>query len=209
MSVLKELASSLGRRDEVPNQELAQRIADTGDKAAVKELAENLENKSKDIRHDCIKTLYEIGYKKPELIAPYAGSFIKMLDNKQPRMVWGAMTALSAIASETPAEIYKALPKIMDVADHSGSVIARDHAMYILGKLGKVQKYYKDCVALTLEQLMKAPVNQLPMYAEITGPMIQKKDAESFASVLNERLLTIEQEPKRKRILKVLKSLST
>lgn len=61
MSIIDQLASSLGRRDEVPNQELAEKIAAAKDKKAVKDLVDNLANKNKDIQSDCIKVLYEIG----------------------------------------------------------------------------------------------------------------------------------------------------
>lgn len=95
----------------------------------------------------------------------------------------------------------------MDTADNSGSVIARDHTMYILAALAKHQKYYEDCMALILEQLLKSPVNQLPMYAEITAPVVAAKDKEAFKKVLLERLKDITQESKIKRIEKVLKKL--
>ena len=49
MSVLPKLASSLGRRDEVPNQELAAAIAKAKNKTAIAELVENLANKNKAI----------------------------------------------------------------------------------------------------------------------------------------------------------------
>jgi hypothetical protein len=52
MSILTKLASSLNRRDEVPNQELAKQIAKTNDTKGVKELFENLNNKSKGIQND-------------------------------------------------------------------------------------------------------------------------------------------------------------
>lgn len=68
MSVIDKLATSLGRRDENPNIELAKQIAAANNKKAVAELVEYLNDKSKDIRHDCIKTIYEIGYLKPQLI---------------------------------------------------------------------------------------------------------------------------------------------
>ena len=38
MTILNKLACSLGRRDEVPNQELAEQIVAANDAAAVKEL---------------------------------------------------------------------------------------------------------------------------------------------------------------------------
>lgn len=47
MSVIPKLASSLGRRDEVPNQELARHIAANADQKAVEELVYNLSNKKR------------------------------------------------------------------------------------------------------------------------------------------------------------------
>jgi len=207
MSILPLLATSLGHKDEVPNIELANKIVASGNKEAVKELVENLDNKNKGIAFDCIKTLYEIGAKKPEMISGYAKEFIGQLKSKHGRMVWGAMTAISAIAPVVPDVVYKNLTDIMDTADNSGSVIARDHTMYILAALAKHQKYYEDCMALILEQLLKSPVNQLPMYAEITAPVVAAKDKEAFKKVLLERLKDITQESKIKRIEKVLKKL--
>ena len=96
MSILGKLASSLNRRDEVPNQELAKQIADKDDREAVKELVVNLSNNSKDIQNDCIKVLYEIGERKPALIAAYAKEFIDLLDHKNNRLQWGAMTAINS-----------------------------------------------------------------------------------------------------------------
>src|SRR5690242_16668150 len=106
MSVINKLASSLGRRDEVPNQELAAEIAGSNDKKAVKELVDNLNNKSKDIQSDCIKVLYEIGSLKPELIATFVNNFIDLLGNKNNRLQWGAMTALNIITNEKPDAVY-------------------------------------------------------------------------------------------------------
>jgi hypothetical protein len=207
MSVLNQLASATGNRNEIPNQVLAAKIAESRDKSAVKELVENLENKRKDIQGDCIKTLYEIGEKKPELVSPYHAEFIKLLKHKNPRMVWGGMSALSAIAPMVPDALYKALPEIIDTADHSGSVIARDHAMYILASLAVHKKYYDNCFELIREQLLKAPANQFPMYAEITAPIVQEKDKAAYRTILEERLETIDLPAKRKRIEKVIKKM--
>ena len=102
MSVINKLASSLNRRDEVPNQALAKEIADDNNKKAVQELIDNLSNKSKDIQSDCIKVLYEIGERKPSLIAGFAKNFIELLDNKNNRLQWGAMTAINTIALVNP-----------------------------------------------------------------------------------------------------------
>jgi len=207
MSVLSQLASSLGRRDETPNQELAAKIVATKDKSAVQELITLLDQKNRDVQNDCIKTLYEIGEKEPKLIAGYVIDFVKLLDSKNNRAVWGAMTALASIAAEVPDETFQALSKIMDRADNSGSVIARDYAMHILASLATKKAYYENCMVLIQEQLMKAPLNQLPMYCEITAPVVAAKDKEAYRNILEDRLETIDLEAKRKRIEKVLKKL--
>lgn len=75
MKVTEKLESSLKRRDEVPNIELSEQIASGKDKAAVKELAENLSSKSKDIQNDSIKVLYEFGEINPSLISEYSDIF--------------------------------------------------------------------------------------------------------------------------------------
>lgn len=134
MTIIDKLATTLNRRDEIPNQELAKKIAGCLDKKAVKELFENLNNKNKDIQNDCIKVIYEIGTLKPKLIAGFADDLVALLDNKNNRLQWGAMTALNAITNENPKVIYSALAKIIAAAE-KGSVITNDHCVGILIKL--------------------------------------------------------------------------
>ncbi|MBN9384953.1 MAG: hypothetical protein J0H74_29630 [Chitinophagaceae bacterium] len=206
MNVIKELASSLNRRDEGPNLELARRISDVRDKKAVKELVENLANKSKDIQNDCIKTLYEIGNIKPSLIAGYANDFIQLLDSKNNRLQWGAMTALNSIAAESPKQVFSALAKLAAVADE-GSVITRDHYVGILIKGCMIKEYADNAFVLLNEQLMTCPTNQLPMYAENVLPAIAEKYKEFFAKTLASRLDEVEKESKRRRVEKIVKKI--
>lgn len=207
MSIISKLASSLGRRDEVPNQELAKQIVNKKDKSAVKDLADNLDNKSKDIQNDCIKVLYEIGEQNPVLIADYAKVFVGLLDHKNNRLQWGAMTAIHTITLESPAIIYAALPKIVAAAD-KGSVITKDYAVNILIKLCSLKQYAEKTFPLLIEQLLSSPTNQLPMYAEKAMPIINDKNKEFFIKTLSSRLDDIEKDTKRKRVEKVIKKFS-
>jgi hypothetical protein len=206
MNVIPKLASSLGRRDEVPNIKLAEHIAKASDKKAVQELVENLSNKDKNIQSDCIKVLYEIGGRNSKLIASYANEFIAFLDDKSNRIIWGAMTALDAITLENPKLMFAALPKIIAVAD-SGSVIMRDHAVGIVIKLASIKQYADTAFALLIEQLKKCPTNQLPMYAENAMPIINDKNKTLFIKTLSSRLDEVEKESKRRRIEKVMNSI--
>jgi hypothetical protein len=204
MSIIPKLATSLNRRDEVPKQELAAEIVASEDRAAVTELVENLSNKDKGIRYDCIKTLYEVGYRKPLMIADHLGQFVRLLESKDNRLQWGAMTALSCIVKERPSEIFGALAKIIE-AGEKGSVITRDHCVRILATLASLNKYSEETFPLIVEQLMKAPTNQLPMYAEIALPVVTSINKERFIMALGGRLDDMERESGRKRVEKVIK----
>ena len=206
MTIIDKLATSLNRRDEVPNQELAKQIADSNDKKAVKELIENLHNKNKNIQSDCIKVIYEIGVLKPKLIAGFINELIALLDNKNNRLQWGAMTALDTIAMENPEAIYKALGKIIAVAD-KGSVITNDHFVGILIKLCMIKEYTNDAFSLLNERLKISPTNQLPMYAENALPAINNVNKSTFIKTLKSRLGDIEKDTKRVRVEKVIKKI--
>ncbi|MBI1307510.1 MAG: hypothetical protein GC181_12990 [Bacteroidetes bacterium] len=204
MSVLDQLAVSLGRRDEVPNIELAERISQNKDTASVKELISALKHKNKNIQADCIKVLYEVGDRSPDLIAPYLSEFLALLKSKNNRMQWGGMAALSAIVKSDSDGIYHNLTTILDAADN-GTVITKDNAVNILIYLCGVSSYRSECMVLLMEQLKKSAVNQLPMYAERSLPVIDLKSKEEFISILNSRLSDLEKESSKKRLLKVLK----
>ncbi len=130
-----------------------------------------------------------------------------MLTSKNDRLQWGAMTALYEISKSEPELIYDALPTIVKAAD-SGSVITRDNAVKILIELAKVSTYIKDAFALLMEQLLKCPTNQLPMYAELSLKIANEKNTSVLRATLENRMVEIEKESKRKRIEKVLKKLA-
>lgn len=204
MSVIDKLAISLGRRDEVPNKELAGEIVRRNDRKAVEELIAALHGKNKNIQSDCIKVLYEIAEQKPPLIARHVRTFIELLENKDNRLIWGAMTAIDAVTPDQHAAVYGALAKLVKAAD-IGSVITRDHLVNILIRLSSLKQYEKKTFPLLIKQLKTCPLNQLPMYAERALPAISAKNTVTFVKALTSRLDEIEKKSGRKRIETVLK----
>ncbi len=204
MSIIPKLATSLNRRDEVPNQELAATVVKNRDRAAVSELFANLSNKEKGIRNDCIKVLYEIGYAEPKMIAGHIAAFLILLTSKDNRLQWGAMYALGCVVKEKPADIFAALPQIIAAADR-GSVITRDGCVNILISLVAIDKYAPEAFPLLLEQVLTCPTNQLPMYAERAMPIINAANRDRFIQLLTSRLDEIEKESGKRRIEKVVK----
>lgn len=208
MTVLDKLAFASGRKDENLNIELARQIIMNSDKTAIKELVENLTNKNKEIQSDCIKTLYEIGSQNSSLIADYLDNFVQLLESKNNRMQWGALTALNHLTTEKPKQVYDVLGKVAIAAD-KGSVITRDNYVAILTKLCAIKEFADDAFNLFNEQLLSCPTNQLPMYAENALPIINTKTKDIFIQTLSSRLIDLDKESKRKRIEKVLKKIQT
>ncbi len=208
MNVIDKLATSLGRRDDVPNQELAKEIAETNNKSAISELVELLKNsKDRKIQSDCIKTLYETGYIKPGLIADYHAFFIDLLKSKNNRLVWGAMIALNTISGIKSKEIYEKLPAILDAME-KGTVITKDNAIGVLINLSSNKKYADKTFPLLMEQLRLCEPKQLPMYAERALAVINEQNKNDFIELLSERISDLNKESQKKRIEKVLKKLN-
>jgi hypothetical protein len=208
MKAIDLLATSLNKRDEKANQELALLIIKGSRNDWIKELVENLSHKDKNIQSDCIKVLYEIGENgAPELITPYIREFGNLLMSKNNRLIWGTMTALDMIASVNPKGIYDLLPSIQKTIE-KGSVITIDHGVGILAKLSAHPELTKKVFPLLIDQLAKCPIKQLPMYAEKTLVAINQTNKRQFAEFLESRLPEAEKESQRKRLEKILKTLT-
>lgn len=188
MSVINRLANSLGRRDEVPNQELAGDLASKKDKKGIREIAENLWNKDKNIQADCIKVLYEIGVIEPKLIADYTEDFVKCLKSKNNRLVWGGMTALAEVAKANPDAVFKNLDQIKK-AKETGSVITIDNAISTLAYTAAANKRFNDTIfPYLLKHLLDCRPKEVPQHSEKTLPAVNASNKAEFIKVLEKRM---------------------
>jgi hypothetical protein len=164
-------------------------------------------NKEKKIQNDCIKVLYEIGYRKPKLISTSLPVFVGLLKNKNNRLIWGAMVAIDTITDVEPNDVYSFLAEIMQAID-KGSVITKDAGVEILAKLSVNANYEKNCFPLLMEQLKTCPVKQLAQYAEKTIQAISDKNKKEFITTINTRIPDLENDSQKKRINAVLKKIT-
>ena len=208
MSILKKLASVQGLKGNDANIDLAREISSTNNKSAVNELVDNLNNKDKNIQSDCIKTIYELGYLKPEMIADFYEEFFLLLSNKNNRLVWGAMIALATIANIKHQEIFKNLNLISKTIDN-GSVITIDCGVEILAKLSVHTKYCNETEPLLINILWKCPIKQLPQYIEKSLICISKQNYEIFKTIIEKRKNECENESQFKRLEKALKQINS
>lgn len=209
MSIIHKLACSLGRNDEIPNQELAKELCRTKDGDSIKELVQCLYNGSTAIKNDSIKVLYEIGEAEPELIASYVDDFIKILNSKNNRLIWGGMMALSTIAKINPDKIYQNIDLIFDVIK-KGSVITVDNGISVLAKVGSAKKEYEAKVLpFLLQHLETCRPRDVAQHAERSMVIANAENKIEFQRVLEKRLddLTPSQQTRVERILKKVSNL--
>jgi len=188
MPVLNRLAHSLGRRDEVPNRELARDLAVKKDRKGIREVAENLWHKDKNIRADCIKVLYEVGYIEPKLIVEYAEDFVRCLKSRNNRLVWGGMTALAEVAKADPDAVFKHLDAIKK-AKETGSVITVDGAVSTLAWTASANDNYNKAIfPYLLKHLSSCRPKDVPQHSEKILPAVNASNKVDFIKVLEKRM---------------------
>lgn len=204
MKMIEKLAYSIGRKDEEPNIELALELITTNDYNGIKEIVDGLNNPTEQIANDCIKVLYEIGERKPELISEYALVFVRLLKSVNNRLVWGAMTALSAIASIAPQEIYDNLETVIK-AYENGSVITIDNSISVFAKLAKAgAKYEKKVFPIIIKHLETCRPKEVAQHSERAFVCITNNNSEVFRKTLIKRC-SILTDSQKKRVEKLLK----
>ena len=209
MPVIEKLASSLGRNDEIPNQELAKELCRTKGLAGIQELVKALFHESNAIKNDSIKVLYEIGESQPELISTYVKEFIQLLDCNNNRLVWGSMTALSTIAALKPDPIFENI-EIIFKAVAKGSVITVDNGISVLAKVGSAKKEYEAAILpFLLKHLGTYQPRAVAQHAERAMVIANSGNKNDFQQVLERRLsdLTPSQQARVKKVIKLISKL--
>ena len=188
MSVLKRIAHFRGRRDEVPNQELARQLVQSQDRDGIQEIAANLWHEDVNVRSDCLKVLYEVGYLEPALIADHVGEFLKLLDSRNNRLVWGAMITLATIATLRAEDLFQHRAAILE-AMAQGSVITVDAAVKALAAVASHKDAYRaELFPHLLLHLQSCRPKDVPQHAESTLVAVDAAHSDAFLSVLESRL---------------------
>jgi hypothetical protein len=188
MSALDKIAFFQNRRDEVANQELARTLAQTRNAADIREIAANLWNKEPNIQSDCLKVLYELGYLAPELIVEYVEDFIKLLKQRNNRMVWGGMIALSTVADLQADKIFPHVDEIIKAME-AGSVITMDNGIRTLALVASKKDEYRQVIfPYLIDHLKTCRTKEVPQHAEKTLPAVSPRNKSDFIAVLEKRL---------------------
>ena len=198
----------MGRNDENPNIELAEYLCKKNDAGAIREIVDGFKGKDKAVANDCIKVLYEIGERRPELISGYVNDFISFLCSKNNRLAWGSMAALAKITAYASGQIFEKLPVVVS-AYEAGSVITVDNSISVFAGLCKAGDNYAETVLpIIVNHLEKCKPKEVPQHAERASICFNQNNAGVFIGVLEKRKphLTLTGQTRINKLLKMLQS---
>lgn len=184
MLYVERTAFYLGRKDEVPNRELARELAESDNREGLDEMASYLGDKNKTLASDCLKVLYEASYIKPELIVPYFEILVPLLQSKNNRMVWGAMIGIASIAKVEPIMVYKHIALIRNKIE-TGSLITNIHGVYaMINMAGADESIYDELIDELLKILEETRPIDVAKRAESLVPIIKATHQARFIEIL-------------------------
>jgi hypothetical protein len=187
MSILDRIGNAVGDTTTETDKALAAEIAETGDRAAVAELVVGLGDSDRNVQSSCIKVIYETGYIKPDVIADYWETFLKLLERKNNRLVWGGMVALSCVATLRAAELFPHAERIYR-AVKTGTRITVDAGLKTLACIAAAEpKFAPAILPRIIETLEDAPANKLPAYAEDTVAAVTPEFRDLYVNVFVNR----------------------
>jgi hypothetical protein len=206
MKMIKKIAYYLGRRDEEPNIRLAAQLCATPDTKGIREIVEGLQHPKRQVANDCIKVLYEIAERKPELIGDYVADFIRLLRSQNNRLVWGAMTALAKITFLKPAEVFQHLDAVIK-AYETGSIITVDQSISVFAELSRAgKKYERIMFKRIIQHLDTCRPREVGQHAERAFICVHSGNHPEFLKVLLKRKEHVSEAQKR-RIEKLIKKI--
>lgn len=185
--MIEKIASRLGRNDDEPNVLLATRLAEKKDDVGIAEIVAGLDDESDAVKSDCVKELYETGFLDPELIAPYAPTFVRHLKSRNNRRVWGCCIALATIAELKSDYLYENLDAIRR-AYETGSVITVDNCVSVFAGIARGKSEYAASIfPILIDHLKECRPKEVCQHAERIFACVNRDSAPEFRKVLETR----------------------
>lgn len=187
MAVLERIASASGRRDDALNIALAEELAANSDAGGIEVLVEHLADRDRNVANDCIKTLCEIGRRRPELVAPHVSAFIDLLASNNNRLRRGAMIALMSVAPLKYHDIYDRLYTIVRAIENETSMAVGAGIAALALVASRDISYNAAVTPHLIGCLQRCTAASLPAHAERILPAVTPENRESIAAALRKR----------------------
>ena len=203
ISIIPELASSMGRKDEEPNKDLGKRLVESNNLAGIQEVGENLGSGNRVIQIDCLAVLEQVGLLAPDLIEDYLDEFLRLAFGKENRLIWASMINIALIAARKPDQIMDHVEGIMEVIK-KGSVITQDNGIKILARAAAAKPAYNERLfPYLINQLVTCRPKSIPQYVESIRVAVNPGNKSLYLGVLNSRLEELSS-AQQKRVSKII-----
>lgn len=205
-NVTDRFASALDRRDQGPNEAIAEEIARGATPDLLRDVTKVLESKANTrLKNDAVMVMMALSRIAPHFLEDHFDLLMKVLRSSSNRQVFGSMIALANLAPLKRRELRGHIPMILKAMDQ-GTVVTRDHGFTILTELYK-EDQSGDLLSLINEQILKAPPNQLGQYTEKFMIVVRPGDIPALIEALEARAGELTNEHHLKRLGKNLKKL--
>jgi len=188
MKWIDKIAFYQNIRNETPNKELAKELCRLESTDGIKEIAGYLFDKNKSVASDCMAVLYHIGYEKPRLISNYLETFLRLLESKNNRMVWGAMIAIATISKIKFEEIFQHIDLVIKTMK-SGTLITEVWGIKALAGISLADEQIKEAVMPTLAgYLEKArPIDFSTRLEDILPIVTTENDVNTITKIIRKK----------------------
>jgi hypothetical protein len=202
-AVVADLADD---RDQARSLAVADRLAKDADPEQIAELVTLLAGKEKGVSRAAAHLAGEVADRRPDHFLPHVSDLIDVAHTASGPAAWETLHVLAAVASHDPSALAPYLDQI-EASLTTTSVIARDNTVRILTRLATLERSRPAAMNALLQCLRTAPVNQLPMYAELVSEVVRPEAAGDVRGILTDRLAAIPHPAKIRRIEAVLRKL--
>jgi len=138
MSILEQLSSQTGKRSEQPNRKVAELCI--GQKALLNEIAKGFKSKDNKLVGDGAEVMTFVAETNPKLVSKYINELFPLIRNRNGRVKWEAMHAISLITPLNTGFIFSILNELDEIIHKEEGVIVRDYAVQTICNYAKTSK---------------------------------------------------------------------
>lgn len=203
-ALIARLASTRGESDQGANIALAEDLAAAPEAPETALLVALTSDGTAPQRKDAIKVLGTLSALCPARLLPHLDALVGLLGARDNRLIWGAAQAILPLAQLAPDRVRPHIGALLD-AEARSTVVTRDHVMRILAVLHHAAPGPETRTPM-LDLLAHAPINQLPIYAELSLEALHSPaERAEWARILRLRLEDLMPQSKRRRLEKALR----
>jgi HEAT repeat protein len=153
MTILDQLSSQTGARDQAANRAVAERCLE--EPTLLHEVAEGLVSPDAALAGDCAEVMTKVAESRPELVVSFAPALATLLNHDTSRVRWEATHALALISPRISETIGPLLPRLAEMIESDPSVVVRDNAVTALGGYGGTSQEAAEEVFPILEAALR------------------------------------------------------